>query len=228
VGTAKRERQKAARIEKALAEAAAAKRARRRRALVRIVIGSVVVLAVLFLVSTLMGDDGGDDAEGATEDTSEDTTTTSTTAPTTTSSTTPPSAYSNPELAAEIIDRIPPIPQPPPEDTPPDALEVTTLIEGEGEGAAVGDTVVVHYVGVLEDGTEFDSSWGGDPFEVTLGAGTVIQGWDEGLVGARIGERRHLLIGSEKAYGAEGRGTIPPDAPLAFDVDVVDIRRAGG
>jgi len=227
VGTAKRERQKAARIEKALAEAAAAKRARRRRALVRIVIGSVVVLAVLFLVSTLMGDDGGDDAEGATEDTSEDTTTTSTTAPTT-SSTTPPSAYSNPELAAEIIDRIPPIPQPPPEDTPPDALEVTTLIEGEGEGAAVGDTVVVHYVGVLEDGTEFDSSWGGDPFEVTLGAGTVIQGWDEGLVGARIGERRHLLIGSEKAYGAEGRGTIPPDAPLAFDVDVVDIRRAGG
>lgn len=215
MGTAKRERQKAARIEKALAEAAAAKRARRRRALVRIVIGSVVVLAVLFLVSTLMGDDGGDDAEGASEDT-------------TTTSTTPPSAYSNPELAAEIIDRIPPIPQPPPEDTPPDALEVTTLIEGEGEGAAVGDTVVVHYVGVLEDGTEFDSSWGGDPFEVTLGAGTVIQGWDEGLVGARIGERRHLLIGSEKAYGAEGRGTIPPDAPLAFDVDVVDIRRAGG
>jgi hypothetical protein len=224
VGTAKRERQKAARIEKALAEAAAAKRARRRRALVRIVIGSVVVLAVLFLVSTLMGDDGGDDAEGA----SEDTTTTSTTAPTTTSSTTPPSAYSNPELAAEIIDRIPPIPQPPPEDTPPDALEVTTLIEGEGEGAAVGDTVVVHYVGVLSDGTEFDSSWGRDPFEVTLGAKEVIRGWDEGLVGARIGERRHLLIGSDNAYGARGQGEIPPDSPLAFDVDVVDIRRAGG
>jgi peptidylprolyl isomerase len=224
VGTAKRERQKAARLEKALAEAAAAKRARRRRALLRIVVGSAVVLVVLFVVSTLMGD-GGDDAEEASEDTAA---TTSTTMPTTTSSTTPPSAYSDPEVAAEVIERIPPIPQPPPEDTPPDALEVSTLIEGEGEGAEPGDTVVVHYVGVLSDGTEFDRSWGRDPFEVTLGAGEVIAGWDEGLVGATLGERRHLLIGSENGYGSRGMGDIPPDAPLAFDVDVVDIRRAGG
>jgi FK506-binding protein 2 len=63
---------------------------------------------------------------------------------------------------------------------------------------------------------------------VVLGQGEVIPGWDEGLIGATIGERRHLVIGSDNAYGSTGQGEIPPDAPLAFDVDVVDIQPAAG
>jgi FKBP-type peptidyl-prolyl cis-trans isomerase len=102
---------------------------------------------------------------------------------------------------------------------------MSTITEGEGDGAAAGDTIVAHYVGVLSDGTTFDESWsGGQPITVTVGTGQVITGWDEGLIGAKIGERRHLLIGSDKAYGANGSPpAIPPNAPLAFDVDVVDI-----
>ena len=222
MGTDKRERQRAARLEKAAAEATAAKRDKTKHSAVRIVVGAIVVLAVLFGVSQLMGDDAdsSDDAE-----TSSDTTeATQTTAPPTT---TPD--YTNPELAEAVLGRQAPVPQPPPADTAADALEPTTLIDGEGEGAAAGDTVTVHYVGVLSDGTEFDQSWeGGQPFTVTLGQGQVIPGWDEGLIGAKIGERRHLVIGSDNAYGAQGQGSIPPGAPLAFDVDVVDIQPAAG
>jgi FKBP-type peptidyl-prolyl cis-trans isomerase len=90
-----------------------------------------------------------------------------------------------------------------------------------------GDQVTVHYIGKVPDGTVFDQSWErGQPFPVTLGQGMVISGWDEGLVGARIGERRRLVLGSEMAYGAEGNGSIPPDTPLAFEVDVIDIQPA--
>ena len=107
----------------------------------------------------------------------------------------------------------------------------TTLIEGEGEGAAVGDVLTVHYVGVLADGTEFDQSWSrGQPFVVeNLGQAAVIPGWNEGLVGAKIGERRRLEIGSDKAYGAAGSPPqIPANAPLAFEIDVVDVTKPGG
>jgi peptidylprolyl isomerase len=110
-------------------------------------------------------------------------------------------------------------------------VEVTTLIQGEGEGAAAGDTVTVHYVGVLSDGTEFDESWSrGQPFPVeNLGQASVIPGWNEGLVGAKIGERRRLEIGANKAYGAAGNPpTIPANAPLAFEIDVVDITKPNG
>lgn len=219
VGTEKRERQKAARLDKLSAEAMAAKREKTKRNAIRIALAAVAVIAVLFGVSVLMGDD--DSGETATGDESTDTT-----APTDT--TTPD--YSNPELANEVLGRDAPTPEPPPEDTKPGALETSTVIEGMGEGAAAGDTVTVHYVGVLSDGTEFDQSWErGQPVPVTLGQGQVIPGWDEGLVGAKIGERRHLVIGSENAYGAQGSGdVIPPDAPLAFDVDVVDIQPAAG
>lgn len=213
MGTEKRERQKAARLDKIYEQATAAKRDRSRRTALRLGIAAVVVIAVLFGVSQLMG---GDDDDGSTETatgTSEGST--DTTAP----------DYTDPELAEEVLGREAPTPEPPPAGTAPDALETTTLIEGEGEGAQAGDVVTVHYVGVLSDGTEFDQSWSrGEAFPVTLGQGQVIPGWDEGLVGARIGERRHLVIGSANAYGAQGQGTIPPDAPLAFDVDVVDIQ----
>ena len=221
MGTEKRERQKAARLEKISAEATAAKREKTRGSAIRIAVAAVVVLAVLFGVSQLMGDDSDSSDSAETETAGSE----STDLPTET--TTPP--YSDPDLAEEVLAREPPVPQPAPADTPATALEATTLIEGEGDGAAAGDTITVHYVGVLSDGTQFDESWStGTPFPVTLGQGGVIPGWDEGLVGAKVGERRHLLIGSDNAYGPEGRGEIPPSAPLAFDVDVVDIQPAGG
>jgi peptidylprolyl isomerase len=218
VATDKRERQRTARLEKNVAEATAAKREKTKRTAVRVVVAAAVVLAVLFGASQLMGDDG-DDATTATD--TEATTTVPTTEP-------PAPEYTNPELAEEVLGREPPAPTPPPDDTAADALEATTVIEGEGEAAQAGDIVTVHYVGVLSDGTTFDESWSrGEPFQVPLGQGAVITGWDEGLVGATIGERRHLLIGADNAYGEADQGVIPPNSPLAFDVDVVDIQPGG-
>jgi peptidylprolyl isomerase len=217
VGTEKRERQKVGKQERAAAEFAAARRAKKRRTAVRVAIGVVVVLAVLFGYSALQGDDDGSDT--ASDDT--ESTTSTTAAETTTTSVT----YSNPELAQEILDREAPDVEPPPENTPADALETETLIEGEGEAAAAGDQLTVNYTGVTPDGNVFDSSWeNGQPLPFALGQQMVIPGWDQGMVGAKIGERRRLVIGSDNAYGAEGAGEdIPPNSPLAFVVDVVDI-----
>ncbi len=89
----------------------------------------------------------------------------------------------------------------------------------------VGDTITVHYVGTLEDGTKFDSSYDRNlPFTFTLGGGQVIAGWDEGLVGMKVGEKRHLVIPPEKAYGARGvPPIIPPNATLIFYVELLSI-----
>jgi FKBP-type peptidyl-prolyl cis-trans isomerase len=221
VGTEKRERQRQGRQAKSVAEEAAARRQKTKRTGVRLGIGLAVVLALAFGYSLLTrDDDSSDNTETA------DTTTTAAGDQTTTTV-----AYSNPDLAAEVLAREPPVPANAAADTPPDAVKVETLIEGQGEGAAAGDTVTVHYVGVLADGTEFDQSWSrGQPFAVeNLGQASVIAGWNEGLVGAKIGERRRLEIGSDKAYGATGNPpTIPANAPLAFEIDVVDITKPTG
>jgi FKBP-type peptidyl-prolyl cis-trans isomerase len=218
VGTEKRERQRLGKQARSEAELAAVRRQKTKRTGIRLGIGLVVVLAVAFGYSLLTRDDSSDSTDTA------DTTTTAADATTTTV------AYSNPELAAEVLAREPPIPADA-ADTPPDAVQVETLIEGQGEGAAAGDTLTVHYVGVLSDGTQFDESWSsGQPFVVeNLGQASVIPGWNEGLVGATIGERRRLEIGSDKAYGAAGNPpTIPANAPLAFEIDVVDITKPAG
>lgn len=105
----------------------------------------------------------------------------------------------------------------------PQELTVTELAPGSGEPAAAGDTVVVDYVGVRSlDGVEFDSSYGrGSPFTLVLGQGSVIQGWDEGLVGVRAGGRYQLDIPSELAYGDRAvNEVIGPDTALTFVVDV--------
>ena len=85
----------------------------------------------------------------------------------------------------------------------------------------------MHYVGVLPDGSVLDDSWSQrEPIPVEgLGTANVIAGWNQGLVGAKIGERRLLNIGSDLAYGPDGRSAadVPPNAPLAFAIDVVDI-----
>lgn len=95
---------------------------------------------------------------------------------------------------------------------------------GQGDEAATGDLVSVHYTGMLEDGTEFDSSVGGDPFQFTIGAAQVIEGWDQGIPGMRVGGKRELTIGPDLAYGDAGAGgVIPPNATLIFEVELVDI-----
>jgi FKBP-type peptidyl-prolyl cis-trans isomerase len=216
VGTEKRERQKVGKQARAAAEFTAARRAKTRRTAVRVTIAVVVVLAALFAYSALSGNDDG-------SDTASDETTSTTAAESTTTTVT----YSNPELAQEVLDREAPDVEPPPESTPADALEKETLIEGEGDAAAAGDQLMVNYAGVTPDGNQFDSSFqeGRDPLPVQLGQGGVIPGWDQGLVGVKIGERVRLVIGSENAYGAQGNSGagIPPNSPLAFVVDVVDI-----
>jgi peptidylprolyl isomerase len=113
-----------------------------------------------------------------------------------------------------------------PEEPPPAELEVEDIIEGDGAAAKEGDTLSVEYVGVLYDtGTEFDSNFGtGMPFQVQLGAGGVIPGWDEGLVGMKEGGRRQLIIPPELAYGPQGQPPdIPPDSTLIFQIDLVSV-----
>jgi len=96
---------------------------------------------------------------------------------------------------------------------------------GEGAVAKAGDTVSVHYVGTLENGTKFDSSRDrGQAFQFPLGAGRVIKGWDEGVAGMRIGDKRRLIIPSDLGYGSRGAGgVIPPNATLIFEVELLGI-----
>ena len=105
-------------------------------------------------------------------------------------------------------------------------VEIEILKEGTGAAAKNGDKVSVHYVGVLENGTKFDSSVDrGIPFEFTLGASQVIPGWDIGVEGMKIGEARKLTIPSELAYGSSGAGNaIPPNATLIFEVQLLGIK----
>ena len=89
-----------------------------------------------------------------------------------------------------------------------------------------GDLVSVHYKGTLEDGTEFDSSYKhNQPFEFTVGASEVIKGWDLGLVGMKVGEKRKLTIPSDLGYGERGAGNvIPPNATLIFEIELLEIK----
>ncbi len=110
-----------------------------------------------------------------------------------------------------------------------DELKVDMLQEGTGEGAEAGDTVSVHYTGTLENGKKFDSSIDrGTPFIFTLGAEQVIKGWDQGLVGMKVGEKRRLTIPSKLGYGESGTpgGEIPPNATLVFEIEMINIEKA--
>jgi FKBP-type peptidyl-prolyl cis-trans isomerase len=112
-------------------------------------------------------------------------------------------------------------------------LSRRTLREGTGPVAEAGHTAVVHYTGWLYDetapefrGSKFDSSVDrGEYFEFPLGAGRVIRGWDQGVVGMQVGERRELTIAPELAYGDRGAGAaIPPGATLVFEVELADLK----
>lgn len=105
-------------------------------------------------------------------------------------------------------------------------LQYVDLVTGDGREAHVGETAFVHYTGWLENGTKFDSSVDrGEPFSFRLGAGRVIKGWDEGVVGMRIGTKRKLIIPPHLGYGSRGAGRIiPPNATLIFEVELLDLR----
>ena len=113
------------------------------------------------------------------------------------------------------------------------ALQKTDLTPGNGAEIKSGQTALVHYTGWLYEpgapdhkGKQFDSSMGGEPFEFQLGAGHVIPGWDQGVVGMKVGGKRNLVIPPDMGYGARGAGNglIPPGATLVFDVELVEIR----
>lgn len=104
-------------------------------------------------------------------------------------------------------------------------LGITTIKEGAGQGAIAGNVVSVHYEGTLSDGTKFDSSYDrGTPFEFTLGQNSVIQGWEQGLLGMKVGEIRELNIPSSMGYGPSGSGPIPGSAGLIFKVELLEIK----
>lgn len=106
------------------------------------------------------------------------------------------------------------------------ALEKTTLSEGTGREVKAGDCVVAKYYGTLaSNGEKFDETFTTDTaFSFELGSGSVIAGWDEGLVGAKIGETRRLVIPSDKAYGEQGQGSIPANSDLVFVIKVLEVK----
>jgi peptidylprolyl isomerase len=115
-----------------------------------------------------------------------------------------------------------------PDAEPPAALFTADVVEGSGVEAKAGDAVAVQYAGFnWSNGKEFDASWnrGAQPFEVApLGAAPVIQGWNDGLIGSQVGDRRVIVIPPELGYGAQGAGgVIGPNETLVFVVDVVSI-----
>ena len=109
--------------------------------------------------------------------------------------------------------------------TTPSGLKYTDLVVGTGPSPQRGQTAVVHYTGTLTDGTKFDSSRDkGQPYSFPLGMGRVIKGWDEGVATMKVGGRRQLIVPPALGYGATGNGTIPPNATLVFDVELLDVK----
>ncbi|MEF9881935.1 FKBP-type peptidyl-prolyl cis-trans isomerase [Streptomyces sp. P9-A4] len=111
---------------------------------------------------------------------------------------------------------------------PPKDLEIKDIWEGDGEVAAAGDFVKVHYVGVaFSTGEEFDASWNrGTALDFNLGAGQVIKGWDQGVQGMKVGGRRQLIIPADLAYGDRGAGgAIAPGETLIFVCDLVAVKK---
>lgn len=108
--------------------------------------------------------------------------------------------------------------------TGPGSLVIEDLVVGTGQTAAAGNTVTVHYVGRLLNGTQFDSSYdAGRPFTFRLGAGQVIQGWDQGVPGMRVGGRRRLTIPPSLGYGDRAQGPIPANSTLVFEIELLGV-----
>jgi peptidylprolyl isomerase/FKBP-type peptidyl-prolyl cis-trans isomerase FkpA len=102
--------------------------------------------------------------------------------------------------------------------------KIEDLVKGAGPEAVRGKTVEVHYTGWLTDGKQFDSSVGASPFSFRLGAGEVIEGWDRGVAGMKVGGKRKLTLPPELGYGTRGAPPdIPPNATLVFEVELLGV-----
>jgi peptidylprolyl isomerase len=110
-----------------------------------------------------------------------------------------------------------------------DGLQINNIVEGEGAEIINHSKIQVHYTGKLQDGTKFDSSYDrGQPFSFQIGLREVIEGWEIGLMGMKVGGKRTLIIPPELAYGARGAGDlIHPNATLTFDVELVAVQDPG-
>lgn len=105
-------------------------------------------------------------------------------------------------------------------------LVIDDVTVGTGESVENGDTLVVHYAGALQGGEKFDSSYDrGEPFTFTIGKGTVIAGWEKGLLGMRVGGKRVLVVPSDMAYGNRQVGPIAPNSTLVFTVELLEIKK---
>jgi len=195
--------------------------ARRRRQAISGALAGLAVVAVIVAAVLFFGNSGGDDENASTAASG---------APNAPANQ-PPAAPTDPANPA-----FPPLPDgaDPALGSKPDAgpgagelteLKATNLIEGTGPAAAAGQNITVNYVGVLyRTGEEFDASWNrGEPFSFQLGTGGVIPGWDQGLVGKKVGSRVQLDIPSNLAYGDNPEGGRPAGA-LRFIVDVLAVR----
>jgi FKBP-type peptidyl-prolyl cis-trans isomerase len=112
------------------------------------------------------------------------------------------------------------------ENITPSGVHYVDLQLGQGDEAQLGKIVEVHYTGWLQDGTRFDSSRDREhPFTFRLGTGDALKGWDEGLLGMKVGGKRKLTIPPDEGYGARGAGgVIPPNATLKFEVELLDVK----
>lgn len=106
-----------------------------------------------------------------------------------------------------------------------DGLKLEDLKEGTGSAVIAGNTVTVNYLGTLQNGTKFDSSYDRNaPFTTQIGVGQVIKGWDEGIIGMKTGGKRKLIIPSSLGYGDQATGSIPPNSTLIFEVELLNIK----
>ena len=209
MGTEKRERQKANRLQRQIEEARTRKVDATKKTVIRVVSAVALAIGAVVLIAWIGGAFSGDDSSEVDV----------TDAPVIS-----PPVVTEPAVTFPVPDK-PEVQIP---DELPTTLVINDLVEGEGPAAANGDTVLVHYVGVRsEDGVEFDNSYDrGSPFPVTLGTGSVIAGWDQGLVGVKAGGQRQLDIPADLAYGDADRGTIRPGDALTFVIDVVSVTPA--
>ena len=174
--------------------------------------GVIIILGAIIVISVL----GGSDTTNLVANPTATATTAAVATPTTPAQAAVTAPESPPEVTGEAV-------------TTDSGLQYIDVQPGAGDTPNVGDMVVVNYTGWTQaDGTKFDSSVERTtPFTFPLGLGRVIKGWDEGVATMQVGGKRRLIIPPDLAYGAAGQGSIPPNATLIFDIELLDVFRAG-